>query len=33
MKEVDPQRFEEQLAVPRASDEQVLRLCYAYIVP
>jgi hypothetical protein len=33
MKEVDPQRYEEQLALPRASDVQVLRLCYAYIVP
>lgn len=33
MKEVDPRRFQEQLAVPRASDVQVLRLCYAFIVP
>ncbi|MEW6435179.1 MAG: helicase HerA-like domain-containing protein [Myxococcota bacterium] len=33
MKEVDPRRFQEQLAVPRPNDVQVLRLCYAYIVP
>lgn len=33
LKDVDPRRFQEQLALPRASDVQVLRLCYAYIVP
>ncbi|GMU62956.1 MAG: hypothetical protein AMXMBFR34_47190 [Myxococcaceae bacterium] len=33
LKEIDPRRFEEQLCVPRASDVQLLRLCYAYIVP
>lgn len=33
MKEVDPRRFQEQLAVPRPADVQILRLCYAYIVP
>ncbi|MEW5741742.1 MAG: helicase HerA-like domain-containing protein [Myxococcota bacterium] len=33
LKEIDPRRFEEQLCVPRSSDVQLLRLCYAYIVP
>ncbi|MBL8934345.1 MAG: ATP-binding protein [Archangium sp.] len=33
MKEVDPARFTEQLVVPRASDVQILRLCWAFIVP
>jgi len=33
LKEIDPRRFEEQLAVPRAGDVSILRLCYAYIVP
>lgn len=33
LKDVDARRFEEQLAVPRSSDVQILRLCYAYIVP
>ncbi|MCC6337625.1 MAG: DUF853 family protein [Myxococcales bacterium] len=33
LKELDPRRFEEQLCVPRSSDVQLLRLCYAYIVP
>ena len=30
---VDPRRFVEQLAVPRSSDVQVLRLALAWIVP
>lgn len=32
-KDVDPRRFTEQLVVPRASDVQILRLCWAFIVP
>ncbi len=32
-KEIDPARFTEQVVVPRASDVQVLRLCWAFIVP
>ncbi|MBM4782412.1 MAG: hypothetical protein GQE15_32455 [Archangiaceae bacterium] len=33
MKDVDPARFTEQLVVPRATDVQILRLCWAFIVP
>lgn len=33
MKDVDGRRFTEQLVVPRASDVQILRLCWAFIVP
>lgn len=32
-KEIDPARFTEQVVVPRASDVQILRLCWAFIVP
>lgn len=33
MKDVDPARFTEQLVVPRTTDVQILRLCWAFIVP
>lgn len=33
LKEVDTTRFSEQVAVPRPADVQLLRLCWAFIVP
>ncbi len=33
LKEIDPKRFEEQVCVPKSADVQLLRLCYAFIVP
>ena len=33
LKEIDPRRFTEQVVVPRPADVQLLRLCWAFIVP
>lgn len=32
-KDIDPRRFTEQVCVPRSSDVQLLRVCWAFIVP
>ncbi|MDX2014745.1 MAG: DUF87 domain-containing protein [Myxococcaceae bacterium] len=33
LKEIDPRRFTEQVVVPKPGDVQLLRLCWAFIVP
>jgi hypothetical protein len=33
LQEVDPRRFTEQVVVPRTADVQLLRVCWAFIVP
>jgi uncharacterized small protein (DUF1192 family) len=33
LQEVDPRRFTEQVVVPKPADVQLLRLCWAFIVP
>jgi hypothetical protein len=33
LKEIDPRRFTEQVVVPKTADVQLLRVCWAFIVP